>query len=397
MNKTVITIAAAVLGTSITASADPADSIFKPLNDKGYGTISGRIQNLNMYRDIELRSAYGYNSTLGAVLEYTSPAFGGFDLGVAYNYAFTLFEDGKPGMLANSDINVLNEAWLRYDFGAVGLEGTEIVAGRKVYNGEVFRADDYRQKSRSIEALQFTTKAIPDTTLTLGHAIRLSNWIDAGDRWDFNDFGDVFGTGYDTDGVTWAEALYTGFDGWEIALFDAYAWDAANLLGTRIQYEFCEEAKLVGYYRHENDVGMARSRQSDAYGLSYIQKVGNFTIEPGFFAVHGANLRFQEVTTGINHPLGASLIICSCQFDGGARTAYLKATTKVGKVTLYGLYNYTWHDKNRFDGQELNFVVKYPVTDCFTVCFKGGVGYRDQRVGNNTTSVDGRLFLTYTF
>jgi hypothetical protein len=396
MKTTVITIAAA-LGALVTASAAPEDSLFKPLNDKGWGTFSGRIQNLSMYRDIELRGTYGYNSTLGAVLEYTSPEFGGFDLGLAYDYAFTVFEDSDTSLLANDDINILNEAWLRYRFDALGLEGTQAVVGRQVINSEVFRADDYRQKARSVEAFQFTTKAIPDTTLTLGHAIRLSSWIDAGNRWEFNDFGDVFGTGYDTDGLTWAEAVYTGFDGWEITVFDSYAWDVANLIGTRIQYEFCDEAKLVGYYRHENDVGRAPSRQSDAWGLSYIQKVGNFTLEPGFFSVHGANLRFQELTTGINHPLGASMIICSCQFDGGARTAYLKATTKVGKMTLYGLYNYTWHDKNRFDGQELNIVAKYPVTDCFTVCFKGGVGYRDWQGRDDTTSVDGRLFLTYTF
>jgi len=397
MNKTLITIGALVLGASMAAPAEPADSIFKSLNDKGYGTFSGRIQSLSMYRDIELKSQYGYNSTLEALLAYTSPEFGGFDLGLAYNYAFTVFEGGHPGLLSNDDINVLNEAWLRYSFEAAGLDDTHLLAGRKIVDSEVFRADDFRQKSRSVEGLQFTTKAIPDTTLALGHAIRMSNWIDAGDRWDFNDFGDVFGTGYDTNGITWAEAVYTGFNGWEISLFDSYAWDVANLIGTRIQYKFCEEAKLVGYFRHENDVGRASSRHSDAWGLSYIQKVGNFTLEPGFFAVHGSDLQFQELTTGINHPLGASMIICSCQFFGGAQTAYLKATTKVGKTTLYCLYNYTWHDKNPFDGQEVNFVVSYPVTDHFTVCFKGGVGYRDWEGRDDTTSVDGRLFLTYKF
>jgi predicted porin len=393
MKSTVITISAAVLSTLISVSAGPVVAAPVPVEKKDYGSFSGRIQNLSMYRDIELAGkGYGYNSTLGLVLEYHSPEFGGFDLGLAYNYAFTLFEGGKPALLANDDINVLNEAWLRYSFG-----DSEIVAGRKVHNTEVFRTDDFRQKARAVEGLQFTTKAIPDTTLTVGHAVRLSSWIDAGKRWYFNDFGNVFGAGYETDGVTWAEALYTGCDGWEIALFDAYAWDVANLIGTRIQYDITDDARLIAYYRHEGDVGRAMSRQSDAYGLSYQQKVGKVTIEPGFFAVHGANLQFQELTTGINHPLGASMIICSCQFDGGARTAYIKATTKVGKVTLYGLYNYTWHDKNPFDGQEANLVIKYPVTDCFTVCFKGGIGYRDQRVGNNTTSVDGRLFITYTF
>jgi hypothetical protein len=408
MKITGITMAAAVLAVSPAALADPSDSIFKPLNDKGYGTFSGRIQNLTMYRDIELKSSYGYNSTLEALLAYASPKFGGFDLGLAYNYAFTLFEDGTPSLLANDDINVLNEAWLRFDLESVGLGGNQIVAGRKIVDSEVFRADDFRQKSRSIESLQFTTAAIPDTTLTVGHAVRLSNWIDGtiGNyrAWEFNDFGDVFGTGYDTDGVTWAEAVYSGFEGWQIAAFNAYAWDVANLFGTRIQYAIDEDSSLIGYYRHEGDVGRARSRQSDAFGISYQRKAGDFLLEPGLFSVHGADLRFQETTTGINHPLGASMIICSCQFFGGATTAYFKATTKVGKTTLYGLYNYTWHDKNPFDGQELNVVVKYPITEDFAICFKGGLGYRDWR-GNDalgrprpdTLSTDSRLFITYTF
>lgn len=404
MKGIIVTLAAAVLASPISASADPSEGLFATLNGKGYGTLSGRIQNLTMYRDIELKSRYGYNSTLEALLAYTSPQVAGFDLGLAYNYAFTVFESGTPSILANDDINVLNEAWLRFNFESLDLGNTQIVAGRKIVDSEVFRADDFRQKSRSIEALQVITKAIPDTTLTVGHAIRLSNWIDAGDQSNFNDFGEVFGMGYDTDGVTWVEAVYSGFSGWEIAVFDAYAWDVANLAGTRIQYTFSDEAKLIGYYRHEGDVGQAPSRQSDAFGLSYQRKIGNFTIEPGFFSVHGDDLRFQEVTTGINHPLGASMIICSCQFFGGARTAYLKATTKLGKATLYGLYNYTWHDKNPFDGQEVNFVIKYPVTDAFSICFKGGVGYRDWygvdgigRPRKDTLSTDGRLFITYTF
>ncbi|MCU0782199.1 MAG: hypothetical protein MUF04_14020, partial [Akkermansiaceae bacterium] len=400
-----LALAAAFLALPLTAPANPSDSIFKEFNDLGYGTLSGRFQNLSMYRDIELRQAYGYNSTLEALLAYNSPQFGGFDLGWAYNYAFTLFEGGNTSLLANDDINILNEAWGRFNFDAAGLGDNQIVAGRKIVDGEVFRADDFRQKSRSIEALQFITKEIPDTTLTMGHAIRLSNWLGSGDQWNFNDFGDVFyrgkapgaGMGYDTDGVTWAEALYTGFDGWEIALFDAYAWDVANLVGTRIQYSLNKDAKLIGYYRHENAVGKAPSRQSDAYGLSYQHNLGKFTLEPGYFAVHGADLMFQEYTTGINHPLGASMIICSCQFYGGAQTAFIKATTKVGKTTLYCLYNYTWHDKNHFDGQEVNLVVKYPITDCFSVCFKGGVGYRDWQGRDNTTSTDSRLFITYTF
>lgn len=411
MKQTNIILIAAAFSTSLTALADnvqtnsQAESIVQPINDMGYGTFSGRVQALAMYRDFEGVPAgeHGDATTLGVVLNYQSPEFSGFDAGAAYNYAFTLEDGGNTDLLHNDDINVINEAWVRYNFEAFDLEGTQGIVGRKITNGEVFRKDDYRQKARSIETAQLTTTDITELALTVGHAIELSNWIDSTsptgvDRWDFNDFGDVFGTDYDTDGITWIEALYTGFQDWEIAVFDAYAWDVTNLIGTRIQYQLSDDAKITGYYRNEGDVGKAESSHSDAYGLSYSQKVGKFTLEPGYFGVHGDTLRFQELTTGINHPLGASMIVCACQFNGGAQTAYFKATTTVNNTVLYALYNYTWQDKLDFDAQELNFVAKQPITDHLTATFKGAVGYRDGNSGrDNTTSTDARLFLTYTF
>jgi hypothetical protein len=392
-------ITALILTATLLTLWASAESIMKPFNEKGYGTISGRIQSLSMYRDFETGGkGNGANSNLGFILGYTSPEFAGFDAGMAYNYAFSLGNNNHWNILANDDINVLNEGWLRYNFGSLGYTNTTLLAGRKIMNGEVFRADDFRQKSRAIETVQIETSDLPDSKLTVGHAIRMSNWIQAGDRADFNDFSDVFGTEDDTDGVTWGEVVNQSVDGLEIALFDAYAYDVANLIGTRIKWDVAEKSAIIGYYRHENDVGDADTQNSDAYGLSFQQKIGGMTLEPGFFSVHGSNLRFQELTTGINHPLGASMEICSCQFDGGADTAYLKATAKIHKTKLYLLYNYTWHDQLDFDGQELNVVIKQPITENLTAAFKGGIGYRDWDNGDsNTTDTDARLFLTYTF
>jgi hypothetical protein len=384
----------------IMLSASRSESIAKPFNDLGYGTLSGRVQSLSMYRDFETGGkGNGANSTLGVVLGYTSPEIAGFDAGLAYNYSFQLANHNNWWILANDDVNLLNEGWVRYNFGALGFTNTTVLAGRKIVNGEVFRKDDFRQKSRSIETVQLDSKDIEDTQFTIGHAIRLSNWIQAGDRQNFNDFGDVFGAGEDTDGVTWGEVVNKSVQGLEVALFDAYAYDVANLIGTRIKFDITESTALLGYYRHENDVGDAVTRNSDAYGLSLVQKIGNYlTVEPGVFSVHGNNLRFQETTTGINHALGASMEICSCQFDGGADTAYLKATAKIDKTTLYLLYNYTSQSQNAFDGQELNLVAKQAISDSLSVAFKYGIGYRDWDNGqSNTTDTDTRLFVTYTF
>jgi hypothetical protein len=381
-------------------SASRAESIAKPFNDLGYGTLSGRVQSLSMYRDFEVGGkGNGINSSLGVVLGYTSPEIAGFDAGLAYNYAFQLAKHDNWWILANDDINLLNEGWVRYNFGAVGFTNTTVLAGRTIVHGEVFRKDDFRQKSRSIEAVQLDSKDIEHTQFTIGHAIRLINWIQAGDREDFNDFGDVFGAGDDTDGVTWGEVVNKSVQGLEVALYDAYAYDVANLIGTRIKCAITEYTALLGYYRHESDVGDALTRNSDAYGLSLVQTIGShLTVEPGVFSVHGGNLRFQETTTGINHPLGASMEICSRQFDGGADTAYLKATAKIDKTTLYMLYNYTTHSQNTFDGQELNMVAKQAISDSLSVAVKFGVGHRRGDTGqSNTTDSDARLFVTYTF
>ncbi|MCF7849934.1 MAG: hypothetical protein K9M45_13865 [Kiritimatiellales bacterium] len=397
MKKTAIILAAA-----LSASLVSAESVLKPINEKGYGTISGRVQSLSMYRDFENTAAgdTGANTSLGFILGYTSPEVNGLDAGLAFNFADELYSRNNSVQLLNDDIHVLNEAWARYTFSALNLTNTTAVIGRRISNGEVFRADDYRQKSRSIEAIQIETKDIPNTRITAGHAIRLSNWIDTNtpyDRWDFNDFGEVFGAGYDTKGVTWSEGVYTGFQNLEIALFDAYAWDVSNLIGTRAKWACCENSALVGYYRHENDVGRAATRNSDAYGISLQQKVGGVTIEPGYFGVRGSTLRFQETTTGINHPLGVSMMLYSGQFNGDSDTAYLKAVTKIKKTVLYALYNYTWHGTTAFDGQELNLVAKQPIIDNLTVAVKCGIGYRDNKGADNTTATDARLFLTYAF
>lgn len=393
-----------ILTISMAASLVSAESILKPLNDKGYGTVSGRIQSLTMYRDFDSKGANGANSTIGIVLGYTTPEVAGFDAGVAYNYAGEIYENNTSAILANDEINVLNEGWVRYNFGVLNLSNTTATVGRKINNGEVFRADDFRQKSRSIQAVQLETKDIANTRLLVGHAGKMSNWVQAGNHADFQNFSDVFslveGITYDTDGVTWGEVVNSSVEKVEVALFDAYAWDVANLFGARAKVDVAEKSSLLGYYRNESDVGRMASRSSNAFGISLQQKLGAFSLEPGYFGVRGDDLLFQELTTGINHALGASMELCSCQFAGGSDTAYLKAVTKIEstKTVLYALYNYTWHDKRAFDGQELNVVIKQPIAENLTIAYKGGIGHRTMKDGTaSTTDTDHRLFITYAF
>ena len=390
----VLVFSAALTGFSAECPLNAQGPVQK-FNKLEYGTLSGRIQSLTMHRDYaDDGKGNGANSSLGLVLGYVSPEFAGLDFGLTYHVAGEFWKKNNSGLLANDDINVLNEAWLRYRI----TTNTTVTAGRKVNNGEVFRADDFRQKARAIEAVQFDHTSIKDLTLSMGHAFRMSNWIDAGDRSDFNDFGTVFGAEDDTDGITWGEMVYTGFDNLEIALFDAYAYDVANLIGTRAKWSVTTNSALVGYYRHESDVGNSSASDSDAVGFSLQQKVGGKTVlEPGYFGVRGDSLHFQEATTGINHPLGSSMMIYSGQFNGDSDTAYFKATTTVGSTKLYALYNYTWHSETPFDGQELNVVVAHPICDSLSVAVKLGAGRREMDSGENTTATDARLFITMKF
>ena len=400
MNKTIITLAA-VMSSSFVIAGEAVDQF----NQLGYGTISGRLQTLSMYRDYE-NGNNNQSSTLGIKLDYVSPTKEGWTIGMSYIGAAVLDSmdydtSANPGdaLVANGRVNLLNEAYLSYDMSALGLTNTTVTAGRRVNNGEVFRADDFRQKPRALETFMVETRAFHKTRLLAGYAWEMSNWIDADPRWKFEEF-DRSGT----DGVTWAEVVNNCVENLEVAVFDAYAQDLANLAGARAKFKLSDETAVLAYLRHEDDVGDASGHSATACGLSLEQKVNKITFEGGYFGVGGDGLVFQETSTGINHALGSSMMIYAGQFNGGADTLYAKAVTKLQTGTvLYGLYNYTLLDESKSNmrqAQELNIVIKQPVPriDNLMVCFKGGIGTRDGIKGtDDTTATDARLFVTYTF
>lgn len=397
-----ILLAAAMIASNALA----AESLLQPVNDLGAGTWAVRLQALSMYRDFENNTpGHAYATTLGLQLGYESPEWQGLRLGAVYSYVEPVdagdTSDNGRTLLSNGRVNLLNEAWLKYRMEACGLADTWLKAGRQVVAGEVFRADEFRQKPRSLEAVALTTKDIPHTALTAGHAWKLSNWMDNKNDWRFNDFGeDVFKTGYSTDGISWGETVFTGIAHLELAVFEAYAYDVANLAGGRAKYTVQEGTALNGLYRYENDVGRGVDHEATLFGASVEQKLGGVTLEPGVFIVQGDNLLFQETTVGINHPLGSSMMIYPGMFNGDSDTAYLKGATTLGKTSLYLLYSYTWqdHDLTPYDGQELDAVVKQMFGAHLAVALKVGVGYRDRKDGaDDTFASDTRLFVTYTF
>jgi hypothetical protein len=400
-----------IMAATAAASLSFGEGAIKQFNDLGYGTLSGRLQTLSMHRDYEGIGTQ-HSTTLGLQLGYLSPEKEGWSIGATYNGAGVLASKDygnstNPGeaLIGNGRVNLLNEAYLAYSMEALGLTNTVATLGRKVNNGEVFRADDFRQKPRSIEAVSVESRDLHATRIQVGHAWEMSNWIDADPLWRFENFDN-----YGTDGITWGEVANTCVENLEVAAFDAFAYDIANLLGVRAKYQLSEDTALLGYYRNEVDVGSGADHNANVVGLSVVQNVGDFKLEGGYFGVIGDDLVFQETTVGINHALGSSMMLYAGQFQGDAHTFYGKAVTTLEKTktTFYGLYNYTHHDTGKAgkllrSGQELNVVVKQPVPkiDNLSVALKVGLGYKDgigtTPATGDTFATDTRLFVTYTF
>ena len=399
-----------ILKTSIVlasvASIASADSIMKPFNDQGYGEISGRIRSVTMARDYDGKGNAS-NSTIGGIIGYTTPEFAGIDAGVAYNYAAEIFDNNHTAMLWNDEIDILNEAWARFNFGAAGADKTTLIGGYKINNGEVFRADDIRQKSRSLLAVLAESKDIDNLRITGGHAFKASDVLqgetNGKHRWDFRDFGDIFSThdyshptknAYDdTDGVSWIETMFTGVDNLEVALFDAYAWDVVNMLGTRIQYNVTSETAILAYGRYETDTGDMSSYEGTAFGASVVQKVASVRLEAGYFGVYSDGLKFNQFTTGFNHALGSSLMVFAGQWNPGSDSYYFKATTKIEATgtVLYTLFNYNDNDN---DAYEWDLIAKQPVVDNLMAVVKFGMG---RKVQGDLSGTDIRFFLDYNF
>lgn len=349
--------------------------------------FSGRVRSLSMTRDYEGKGT-GSNSTLGVLLHAEGGLSGSVDGAATYIYAEELFASGQSDMLANNDIRILNEAWLRYKSGPE----LALQAGRVISNGEIFQKDDSRQKPRAIEAAQVT---LP--WLNAGHALRMSHYFQSGDRWKFNDFEKVFNVEGNSEGVSWVDMLFTPNENVEVGVYDAFAWNITHLVGTRIKWNLSTDFSFILYARMESGAGDNEAHSSETYGLSLQKSWGKLKLEPGLLSVHGDTMLFQETTTGFNHALASSMIIYTSPFDGGADTFYLKATTTLGNTGVYLLGMYSVHDQQPYDAEEVNFVLKQPLTEHLDLAFKAGLGYRENDNADNTTATDARLFLTYGF
>ena len=305
----------------------------------------------------------GTNTAVGLQLCFDGPELGPLSGGLVFDAVEEIHRNGQSTINLNDDVHILTEAWIDADI----TENWKLRLGRQASHGEVFREDVYRHKSRSLEALVLGYDDGEGLSVSAGHAIRLSNWLQFRNFAEFNDFGAVFGDPLlETDGLTWLEGTHSGWEDWEVAMFGACA---------RFRWQWGNEAGLSGFYRHEkgdwNSLG-----NSEAFGLAVDGQIGSVDLELGTFSVRGRPLLFQTPTTGLNHPLGALMLICESPFDGGADTAYLKAMCRLESTKFYGLYAFTRHRDLPFEGHEINLVISHDLNEQWNISLKLGYGLR---------------------
>ncbi|MGR3218525.1 MAG: hypothetical protein ACUZ8H_01725 [Candidatus Anammoxibacter sp.] len=221
-----------------------ADESFLSLAEKGYGTVSGKIQYLTMGRIRDGNDAFGsflggdaHSGSLALTTNYVSPVFKGFSLGLQYVHSEEIYSEGnfdsdrKRGIdnlsddsrsllndafrnrdfsnigrsdflrmlsevntdnnrkspaynLSNSGFSKLNNAFIRYDFGNIGLRNTRITIGRQSLDLTFATKYNIRQKDQAFEAIVFETSPIDDLAVTIGHLSKFSSWTS---RDDLND------------------------------------------------------------------------------------------------------------------------------------------------------------------------------------------------------------------
>lgn len=409
---------ASAITALVTLSLPAMDT--SPLTETDFGTFSGHLQLISMHRDYE--GVGSGNSTTPAIkLDFQSKSLDGFSVNLSYIYGDVVHTGGGrfggdnngERLLYNGRVNVLNEANIQYAYSGGGEKPVVLVkAGRQVNNGEVFRADPFRHKPRALEGVTVRARAVDGLDITAGYVNRLSNVWDADDisRWltyEYRDIEEILlgrggsGLDYGTRGLAWIEGACTGLENLTLAPYFVFADDISRVFGLRAQYTLNADTTVTAYLRSEEAVGtLERLDDYDAsmYGLSVSHRISSTTLEAGYLGVGSDGLLFEELGTGINHPLGSSLMIYTSHFNGGADTLYLKAVAKINKTILYGLYHCTWHDTLPFDAWELDVVAKQSFTEALSVAVKVGIGRRDGKDGTaDTDAQDARLFVTYTF
>ena len=230
--KSYIYITTALL---LTHFAYAQESLFKNINEKGIGTFQadGQLFFINQKTKDSGRDAYDNNATSFALtLNYNSPIIKNFSLGASYIQAINFQEyssiDAEAAdAVQNGSFGILNNAFIKYNFKALGFEKGSIVAGRFPLDTEFLTGNKIRIKEQAYEGAYIDIKDISNWSLKAGYIDRFSSWRST--RYDFRDISRVYSGDSIDGGQIFAEI---GYEIPEKTKFDMYYLRTNGALNT---------------------------------------------------------------------------------------------------------------------------------------------------------------------
>lgn len=427
------------------ASVGFAESIIKPMNDKmaenNLGEFSGELRYLWMKDRFSGDASQPWNGsayagTASAQLNYHSDEFWGLKLGAQYIYAYTTHSDGEDmtqAWLANGDLNVLNELYLNYNMKALGLEKTDLRVGRQIVEStdgawqglDFLVKKDIRHKAQAIEGIVLTSQDIDNLSLSIGHIDKFSNWgwtPREGDGFENVEDAYLRNLGFTTGnadlsgisankGTQFISATYTGFEGLALTVYDFYAHDIINTIGTKAVYNIADATSLKVHYVHQDSIGetdsvlqdeLGEELDSDLLDLSITTRFGSMDVELGYLAVFKAGGdTFGDFIAPFDFFSVPSdqLLVYTHSFAEGAESYYVQGRGMItDNLFLLGMYTYTTHENRDFDAQEVDVILSYDITENFSIATLGAMGWRSGK-GNSASgkATDFRLYASYKF
>jgi hypothetical protein len=398
-------------------------SLLDPINALGIGEWKGQVQLLAMRRHY-LESGDGLGDGLDAAsgtaaltLDWLSPQWRGLRLGAQGISCPQLFEAGshpnprgQGWQVLNGDFHLLNHAYLQADLGHWGLAGATLRLGRQPLKADFFQPYYIRQKTQALEGAVLEA----DLTALAGNPAQLQvGWLRSFSSWSPRDesprLGFRFETLEDYSGVPEAgDGLFVNLRlqplyGLELSIYDWLLADWFNVMGARAALGL-GPTTLKLHAMLQGDHGSYGDQTGDEIAANLVDlalafKLGGAALEPGIVLLGGdagkgdLHLPFRSSLTA--DPL---LIWMPRVFSGGSTTLYCKATGRLGKLSLYGIYARTSTDDAVGGGatdQELNLVVGHPLPAGWNASIKLGYGDRDNQGSPDASTIDTRLFLTW--
>ncbi|MGR3179347.1 MAG: hypothetical protein ACUZ8E_14965 [Candidatus Anammoxibacter sp.] len=411
-----------------------AGESFLSLAEKGYGTVSGKIQYLTMGRIRDGNDGFGsslggdaHSGSLALTTNYASPVFKGFSIGLQYVHSEEIYSEGNfdngrknPAYnLSNSGFSKLNNAFLRYDFSNIGLKDTSLTIGRQSLDLTFATKYNIRQKAQAFEAIVFATNIIDNLAVTIGHLSKFSSWTSKDDlntgnsSNKFIDVENVESVPYNTKGFQFIETRFTGIPNTILTVYDYFGHDLYNTFGFKVDYTFNPDSTFIQYnpklhYIKQWDVGRFAKDAGTPVGADVIQAglkmtKGNFSIEPGIFWVTGDG---PEDT--LHAPFQPAYIIeeplfeIDIGYEGGSFSYFLESSYAWGgKNSLYVLFLQTEHRNNLAPSgysREFNLIYSRDITEkSFFKIKLGTVEYENDDSVRDGWLDEYRFFLGYRF